>query len=70
MELSKNTFKLKFKMLLCISDSLTVCCQDLCFDLYEVELSNKQGENIDKLIEYIKNQQLVRITNFKYNFFP
>ncbi|XP_057642882.1 protein TASOR 2 isoform X2 [Chionomys nivalis] len=38
-----------------------VCCQDLCFDLYEVELSNKQGENIDKLIEYIKNQQLAII---------
>uniref|UniRef100_A0A8C0VW97 Golgi associated RAB2 interactor protein-like Rab2B-binding domain-containing protein n=2 Tax=Castor canadensis TaxID=51338 RepID=A0A8C0VW97_CASCN len=38
-----------------------VCCQDLCFDLYEVELSNKQGKNIDKLTEYIKNKQLVRI---------
>ncbi|CAO2595078.1 Protein TASOR 2, partial [Lemmus lemmus] len=38
-----------------------VCCQDLCFDLYEVELSNKQGENIDKLIEYIKNKQLAII---------
>ncbi|XP_069846641.1 protein TASOR 2 isoform X2 [Dipodomys merriami] len=35
-----------------------VCCQDLCFDLYEVELSNKQGENLDKLTEYIKNKQL------------
>lgn len=38
-----------------------VCCQDLCFDLYEVELSNKQGENIDKLTEYIKNKQLAII---------
>ncbi|MEJ1284457.1 family with sequence similarity 208 member B [Cricetulus griseus] len=38
-----------------------VCCQDLCFDLYEVELSNKQGENIDKLIRYIKNKQLAII---------
>ncbi|KAM4828763.1 protein TASOR 2 isoform 2-T2 [Thomomys bottae] len=35
-----------------------VCCQDLCFDLYEVELSNKQGENLDKLTDYIKNKQL------------
>ncbi|XP_048223967.1 protein TASOR 2 [Perognathus longimembris pacificus] len=35
-----------------------VCCQDLCFDLYEVELSNKQGDNLDKLIEYIKSKQL------------
>ncbi|XP_051007394.1 protein TASOR 2 [Acomys russatus] len=38
-----------------------VCCQDLCFDLYEVELSNKQGQNIDKLMEYIKNKQLAII---------
>ncbi|XP_073912826.1 protein TASOR 2 isoform X3 [Castor canadensis] len=38
-----------------------VCCQDLCFDLYEVELSNKQGKNIDKLTEYIKNKQLAII---------
>lgn len=38
-----------------------VCCQDLCFDLYEVELSNKQGENIDKLMEYIKNKELALI---------
>ncbi|KAL1784676.1 FAM208B isoform X1 [Sigmodon hispidus] len=38
-----------------------VCCQDLCFDLYEVELSNKQGENTDKLVEYIKNKQLAII---------
>ncbi|XP_043417337.1 protein TASOR 2 isoform X1 [Prionailurus bengalensis] len=35
-----------------------VCCQDMCFRMYEVELSNKQGEKIDKLIEYIKNKQL------------
>ncbi|EDL78586.1 rCG55938 [Rattus norvegicus] len=38
-----------------------VCCQDLCFDLYEVELSNKQGENIDKLMEYVKNKELALI---------
>uniref|UniRef100_A0A8C5KX66 Transcription activation suppressor family member 2 n=1 Tax=Jaculus jaculus TaxID=51337 RepID=A0A8C5KX66_JACJA len=38
-----------------------VYCQNLCFDLYEVELSNKQGENIDKLTEYIKNKQLAII---------
>ncbi|XP_046922587.1 protein TASOR 2 isoform X1 [Lynx rufus] len=35
-----------------------VYCQDMCFRMYEVELSNKQGEKIDKLIEYIKNKQL------------
>nr|XP_051690700.1 protein TASOR 2 isoform X4 [Oryctolagus cuniculus] len=38
-----------------------VCCQDLCFSLYDVELSNRQGEKIDKLIEYIKNKQLAII---------
>ncbi|XP_051050768.1 protein TASOR 2 isoform X3 [Phodopus roborovskii] len=38
-----------------------VCCQDFCFNLYEVELSNKQGENTDELIEYIKNKQLAII---------
>ncbi|XP_004854576.1 protein FAM208B isoform X1 [Heterocephalus glaber] len=38
-----------------------VCCQDLCFNLYEVELSNKQGEEVDKLTEYIKNKQLALI---------
>ena len=38
-----------------------VCCQDLCFDLYEVELTNKQGENIDKLMEYVKNKELALI---------
>ncbi|XP_058388344.1 protein TASOR 2 isoform X1 [Diceros bicornis minor] len=38
-----------------------VCCQDMCFDMYEVELSNKQGEKIDKLTEYIKNKQLAII---------
>ncbi|XP_012520355.1 PREDICTED: protein FAM208B-like [Propithecus coquereli] len=35
-----------------------VCCQSLCFNLYEVELSNRQGEKIDKLTEYIKKNQL------------
>ncbi|XP_073736055.1 protein TASOR 2 isoform X4 [Callorhinus ursinus] len=38
-----------------------VCCQDMCFRMYEVELSNKQGEKIDKLTEYIKNKQLAII---------
>ncbi|KAM6177367.1 LOW QUALITY PROTEIN: protein TASOR 2 [Erethizon dorsatum] len=38
-----------------------VCSQDLCFNLYEVELSNKQGKEVDKLIEYIKNNQLAII---------
>ncbi|XP_029403229.1 protein FAM208B isoform X3 [Mus pahari] len=38
-----------------------VCCQDLCFDLYEVELTNKQGENIAKLMEYVKNKELALI---------
>ncbi|XP_023086272.2 protein TASOR 2 isoform X3 [Piliocolobus tephrosceles] len=38
-----------------------VCFQDLFFNLYEVELSNRQGENIDKLTEYIKNKQLAII---------
>ncbi|XP_042636163.1 protein TASOR 2 [Orycteropus afer afer] len=30
--------------------------QDMCLNLYEVELSNKQGGKIDKLMEYIKNE--------------
>ncbi|XP_077614537.1 protein TASOR 2 [Crocuta crocuta] len=38
-----------------------VCCQDMCFNMYEVELSNKQEEKIDKLIEYIKNNKLAII---------
>uniref|UniRef100_A0A671FGB6 Transcription activation suppressor family member 2 n=1 Tax=Rhinolophus ferrumequinum TaxID=59479 RepID=A0A671FGB6_RHIFE len=38
-----------------------VYCQDMCFSMYEVELSNKQGEKIDKLIEFIKNKQLAFI---------
>ncbi|XP_012658764.2 protein FAM208B isoform X3 [Otolemur garnettii] len=38
-----------------------VYCQDLCSNLYEVELSNRQGEKIDKLIEYIKKNQLAII---------
>lgn len=40
----------------------------MCFSMYEVELSNKQGEKIDKLIEFIKNKQLVRIIHLKYNY--
>nr|XP_012596680.1 protein FAM208B isoform X3 [Microcebus murinus] len=38
-----------------------VCCQGLCFNLYEVELSNRQGEKIGKLTEYIKKNQLAII---------
>ncbi|XP_029811803.1 protein FAM208B isoform X2 [Suricata suricatta] len=38
-----------------------VCCQDMCFDMYEVELSNKQGGKVDKLVKYIKNKQLAII---------
>ncbi|XP_036921799.1 protein TASOR 2 isoform X5 [Sturnira hondurensis] len=38
-----------------------VCCQDMCFNMYEVELSNKQGEKIDKVTEVIKNKQLALI---------
>ncbi|XP_036119297.1 protein TASOR 2 isoform X1 [Molossus molossus] len=38
-----------------------VCCQDMCFNMYDVELSNKQGEKIDKLTEVIKNKQLALI---------
>uniref|UniRef100_A0A8C4FE30 Transcription activation suppressor family member 2 n=1 Tax=Catagonus wagneri TaxID=51154 RepID=A0A8C4FE30_9CETA len=38
-----------------------VCCQDMCFNMYEVELSNKQGGGIDKLTEYIKKEQLAII---------
>ncbi|ELK16892.1 hypothetical protein PAL_GLEAN10015739 [Pteropus alecto] len=36
-----------------------VSYQDMCFNMYEVELSNKQGEKIDKLTEVIKNKQLL-----------
>uniref|UniRef100_A0A8C6DZI1 Transcription activation suppressor family member 2 n=1 Tax=Moschus moschiferus TaxID=68415 RepID=A0A8C6DZI1_MOSMO len=38
-----------------------VCYQDMCFNMYEVELANKQGEKVDKLIEYIKREQLAII---------
>ncbi|KAM8804219.1 protein TASOR 2 isoform 4-T6 [Rhynchonycteris naso] len=38
-----------------------VCCQGMCFNMYEVELSNKRGENTDKLTEVIKNKQLALI---------
>ena len=41
----------------------------MCFNMYEVELSNKQGEKVDKLTEYIKREQLVRIINLKYYVF-
>lgn len=52
----------------CFSDFSAVCCQDRYFSMYEVELSNKQGEKMDKLIEFMKNKQLVRIMNLKYNY--
>ncbi|KAM5235391.1 protein TASOR 2 [Ctenodactylus gundi] len=42
-----------------------VCCNGLCFSLYEVELSNKQEEKVDKLTEYIKNQQLAIIKHLE-----
>ncbi|XP_077025627.1 protein TASOR 2 isoform X4 [Tamandua tetradactyla] len=35
--------------------------QDMCFNLYEVELSNRQGEKIDKLTEYMKLKGLAII---------
>ncbi|XP_057589751.1 protein TASOR 2 isoform X1 [Hippopotamus amphibius kiboko] len=38
-----------------------VCYQDMCFSMYEVELSDKQGEKVDKLTEYIKREQLAII---------
>ncbi|XP_006891942.1 PREDICTED: protein FAM208B [Elephantulus edwardii] len=38
-----------------------VCHHNMCFNLYEVELSNKQGEKIDRLREYIKTNELVLI---------
>ncbi|KAG8515930.1 Protein TASOR 2 [Galemys pyrenaicus] len=38
-----------------------VLSQDICFNMYKVELSNKQGEKIDQLTEYIKNKQLAII---------
>ncbi|XP_005383904.1 PREDICTED: protein FAM208B isoform X3 [Chinchilla lanigera] len=38
-----------------------VCSQDLCFNLYEAELSNKQGKEVDKLIYYVENKQLAII---------
>ncbi|XP_037366449.2 protein TASOR 2 isoform X4 [Talpa occidentalis] len=39
----------------------TVFNQDMCFNTYKVELSNKQGEKIDQLTKYIKNKQLAII---------
>ena len=41
----------------------------MCFNMYEVELSNKQGEKVDKLIEYIKREQLVRVIHLTYNYY-
>ncbi|XP_063116250.1 protein TASOR 2 isoform X3 [Cavia porcellus] len=42
-----------------------VCFQDLCFNLYEAELSNKQGKEVDKLIDYIKNEEVAIIKCLK-----
>ncbi|XP_032737546.1 protein TASOR 2 isoform X1 [Lontra canadensis] len=42
-----------------------VCCQDLCFRMYEVELANKCGGKVDKLTEYIKDKQLAIIKCLK-----
>ncbi|XP_074125525.1 protein TASOR 2 isoform X1 [Sminthopsis crassicaudata] len=36
----------------------TVCYQGLCFSMYEVEISNKQGKKLDQLTEYIKTKEL------------
>lgn len=41
----------------------------MCFSMYEVELSNKQGGGVDKLTEYIKREQLVRIIHLKCNYY-
>ncbi|XP_074051010.1 protein TASOR 2 isoform X2 [Macrotis lagotis] len=38
-----------------------VCYQDLCFSMYEVEISNKQGKKLDQLTEYIKSKELAII---------
>ncbi|KAM8982113.1 protein TASOR 2 isoform X1 [Sarcophilus harrisii] len=35
-----------------------VCYQGLCFSMYEVEISNKQGKKLDQLTEYIKTKEL------------
>ncbi|XP_004691278.1 PREDICTED: protein FAM208B [Condylura cristata] len=38
-----------------------VFSQNMCFSMYKVELSNKQGEKVDQLTEYMKNKQLAII---------
>ncbi|XP_055003017.1 protein TASOR 2 isoform X2 [Sorex araneus] len=38
-----------------------VFSQEMCFNIYEVELSNKEGGKISELTEYIKNEQLAII---------
>ncbi|XP_020829362.1 protein TASOR 2 isoform X3 [Phascolarctos cinereus] len=38
-----------------------VCHQGLCFSMYEVEISNKQGKKLDQLTEYIKTKELAII---------
>ncbi|XP_072510323.1 protein TASOR 2 isoform X3 [Notamacropus eugenii] len=38
-----------------------VCYQGLCFSMYEVEISNKQGKKLDQLTEYIKTKELAII---------
>uniref|UniRef100_F7B3T1 Transcription activation suppressor family member 2 n=1 Tax=Monodelphis domestica TaxID=13616 RepID=F7B3T1_MONDO len=42
-----------------------VCYQDLCFSMYEVETSNKQGKKLDQLTEYIKTKELAIIKCLK-----
>ncbi|XP_060048379.1 protein TASOR 2 isoform X3 [Erinaceus europaeus] len=42
-----------------------VFCQDICFSIYEVELSNKQGKKIDKLTKFMKNKQLAIIKSLE-----
>lgn len=55
---NKTAFKIRNVLFVWFSP---VCCQDMYFNMYEVELSKKQGDKIDKLTEVIKNKQLVRI---------
>ncbi|XP_068950374.1 protein TASOR 2 [Petaurus breviceps papuanus] len=42
-----------------------VCYQDLCFSMYEVEISNKQGKKLDQLTEYITTKELAIIKCLK-----
>ncbi|XP_028933565.1 protein TASOR 2 isoform X3 [Ornithorhynchus anatinus] len=38
-----------------------VCHEGICFSLYEMEISNKQGTRLDRLKEFIKNKKLAVI---------